>query len=395
MLGLSERFVGKDGASKMRNRVLSVLCAVLFALSAIPVGPIQAAPVKELFFIAVNDSAPELTGDAAPIWIGSSAYIPCALFDRRVSGVSLGISYSWSSEAVLLFSGGQTLEFDIAAGKAYANGGTRAYDYQAVIRNGRPYVPATNSCRFFGLQATMLYTTSGPLLRIKDGNQELSDNLFLDSVEPLFATRLAQFNSANSGEGTAGGKPGTVTPTPEPNEAGPTQDKIVQTTIRVTSGLKLGGIISTLNGRGVKGLFFFAPEDLAGYDKALRQLTGSGHRVGLIPQGETLQEQLESIAEGNRLLSHILRQETVFILASGQVSEIETGLRNAGYLIWVPNVREEGQETTALLNQIKNQRGRVKLLLRAEYGTGHLGTLLRGMQTEQFDLRPVRETSYS
>ena len=112
----------------MKKRLLTVLCALLFAISAIPIGPIQAALVKELFFVAVNDSAPELTGDSAPIWIGNTAYVPCSLFDRRVTGVSLGISYTWSKEAVLLFAGERTLEFDINTGKAYADGGTRAYD---------------------------------------------------------------------------------------------------------------------------------------------------------------------------------------------------------------------------------------------------------------------------
>ena len=379
----------------MKKRVLAVLCALLFAISAIPVGPVRAAPVKELFFVAVNDSAPELTGDAAPIWIGNTVYVPCTLFERRVTGVSLGINYSWSKEAILLFSGERTLEFDISSGKAYADGGTRAYDYQAVIRNGRPYVPAVNACRFFELKTTMLYTASGPLLRIKDGNQELSDNLFMDVAEPLFATRLAQYNSANSGQGeTPGSKPETGSATPDPKDTVSGQEKAVYTAVRVTGGLELNGIITALNTRGVKGLFFFSPEDLPSYDKALRRLVGSGHRVGLMPQGQTLKEQLGSLAEGNRLLSHILRQETPFVLASGQGKEMEAGLHAAGYLLWKANVREEGQRTTALMNQIKNQNGRARVLLQAQYGAGSLATLLREMQAEPFDLRQPRETSY-
>ncbi len=379
----------------MKKRILTVLCALLFGISAIPIGPIRAAPVKELFFVAVNDSAPELTGDSAPIWIGNTAYIPCALFDRRVTGVSLGVSYSWSSEAVLLFAGERTLEFDISTGKAYADGGTRAYDYQAVIRNGRPYVPAVNACRFFGIQTIMLYTASGPLLRIKSGDQELSDNLFMDAVEPIFATRLAQYNSANSGqEGTPGQKPGTDPTKPAPNDAVPVQEKVVYTAVRVTGGLELSGVIAALNGRGVKGLFFFSQEDLRSYDKALRRLVGSGHRVGLIPQGQTLEEQLGSIGEGNRLLFQILRQETLFVLVSDQSKEMETGLRDGGYLLWKANVREEGQGTAAFLNQIKYQKGRARVLLQAEYGAGTLAALLREMQVESFDLRQPRETSY-
>lgn len=379
----------------MKKRVLVVLCALLFAISAIPVGPIQAAPVKELFFVAVNDSAPELTGDSAPIWIGNTAYIPCALFDRRITGVSLGISYTWSREAVLLFAGERTLEFNIGTGKAYADGGTRAYDYQAVIRNGRPYVPAVNACRFFEIQTTMLYTASGPLLRLKDGNQELSDNLFMDAVEPLFATRLAQYNSANGGQGgTSGGKPATGQTAPDPSDPAPGQEKVVYTAVRVTEGTELSAVIAALNTRGVKGLFFFSPEDLPGYDKALRRLVGSGHRVGLIPQGQTLKEQLGSMEEGNRLLSHILRQETLFALASGQSKEMEAGLRDAGYLLWKASVREEGQGTAALMKQIKNQNGRARVLLQATYGTGSLAALLGEMQEEPFDLRQPRETSY-
>jgi hypothetical protein len=379
----------------MGKRISAVFFALLVALSLVPIGPIQAAAAKELFFIAVNDSAPELTGDSAPIWIGNTVYVPCSLFDRRVTGVSLGISYSWSSDAILLFSGERTLEFDISAGKAYADGGSRAYDYQAVIRNGRPYVPAVNACRFFGIQTTMLYTTSGPLLRIKDGNQELSDKLFMDSVEPLFATRLAQYNSANSGQvGNPGGKPGTVPTTPEPSDPVSGQEKVVYTAVRVTGGLELEGSITALNGRGVKGLFFFSTEELSGYDKALRRLAGSGHGVGLILQGQTLQEQLENLGEGNRLLYHILRQETVFVLSTGQSAEVEAGLRDAGYLLWRANVREEGQGASALIEQIKKQHGRARVLFQANNGSGSLTALLRGMQVEPFDLRQPRETSY-
>ena len=379
----------------MKKRVSAALCALMIALSLIPIGPIQAAAAKELFFIAVNDSAPELTGDSAPIWIGNAVYVPCSLFDRRVTGVSLGVSYSWSSEFVLLFSGERTLEFDISTGKAYADGGTRAYDYQAVIRSGRPYVPAVNACRFFGIQTTMLYTTSGPLLRIKDGNQELSDRLFMDSVEPLFATRLAQYNSANSGQGgTSGGKPGTPPITQEPGDTVSGQEKVVYTAVRVTGGLDLDGIITALNSRGVKGLFFFSPEELPSYDKALRRLAGSGHRVGLIAQGQTQQAQLESLEEGNRLLSHILRQEAVFVMTPGSSTEGEAALRDAGYLPWKASVREEGQRAATLIDQIKHQQGRARVLIRVQYGSGNLTALLRGMQAEPFDLRQPRETSY-
>ena len=241
----------------------------------------------------------------------------------------------------------------------------------------------------------MLYTASGPLLRLKDGNQELSDNLFMDAVEPLFATRLAQYNSANGGQGgTSGGKPATGQTAPDPSDPAPGQEKVVYTAVRVTEGTELSAVIAALNTRGVKGLFFFSPEDLPGYDKALRRLVGSGHRVGLIPQGQTLKEQLGSMEEGNRLLSHILRQETLFALASGQSKEMEAGLRDAGYLLWKASVREEGQGTAALMKQIKNQNGRARVLLQATYGTGSLAALLGEMQEEPFDLRQPRETSY-
>ena len=62
-----------------------------------------------------------------------------------------------------------------------------------------------------------------------------------------------------------------------------------------------------LEGRGQRALFLFAPEELEAHDDLVRRLVGAGHTVGLALAGSELENCLEQLEEGRRLLAAIAR----------------------------------------------------------------------------------------
>ena len=192
----------------------SVAMLAFLLLSLIP---FVGSATSELYFIAVNDELPELTRESAPIRVSGITYLPVTLFDRRISGVNLGVSYGWDSAAgtVSLYTAGKVLEFDLEAGTAYGYDEEQEYPYQAMLRNGIPYVPAANACRYFGIECAFLGTEDGKysLLRLKNGQQVLDDLMFIRTAKPIIEERAAKYNKPEEsggrvvGPSTNGGTP--------------------------------------------------------------------------------------------------------------------------------------------------------------------------------------------
>jgi hypothetical protein len=79
-------------------------------------------------------------------------------------------------------------------------------------------------------------------------------------------------------------------------------------------------------------VIFFPADSILSRADELRQAAGRGHKIGLIPAGDTAQEQLASVEEGSRQIKKLLRQETWFVLSQ------EKTLTDAGFLGWSPDL---------------------------------------------------------
>lgn len=381
----------------MKKRMIAILCMLVWLIGLIP---LMTSAAADVCFIAINDELPALTVETLPIRVGGMLYLPCTVFDKRVTGVDLGVYYGWHAqgETITLYSQNRRLTFDVKAGTAYSDQEDKEYAYQAIVRNGMPYVPAGSSCWYFGLKCPLLITDDNrfQVLRISNGKQVLDDNMFIRSAIPILEEKAAKYNqntNGNQGGGTAV-KPGSSGDETQP-------DAQVYLAIRMGSGQNLSAIMNAMkSSRQVKGVFFFPVEQLAAYDDTLRELVMSGQRIGLIAKGTTLEEQLGSLQEGNRLLKHILRQKAVFVLNEGLSEEMQKGLQEEGYLPWKANItlgsrgRSDSALYQAVLDRIGDSKGKARVLLDDNTKGGTVFSILRQLREEQYDIRILRETDF-
>lgn len=187
---------------------------------------------------------------------------------------------------------------------------------------------------------------------------------------------------------------GEVAPAEDPEELGQGSAVYLGVSMRDSREFEKTAEIFYENNRA-KGIFFFRTEQLAEQGDFLRKLCARGHRIGLIPQGDTLEGKLLDIEEANRLLGHILRTNTAFILADDQRDTIWKGLSDAGYILWRFDISVDGSKNSqAVLSQIEAHSGR-KVLLNDGVKAAVVSDILRHLREDQGKVQPQppRETS--
>lgn len=375
---------------------LAIVCAFLL--------PLTTSATEDFYFLAYKDGLPDVYSSLnTPIRIGGDTYIPANAFDpRQYCTVSLFFAQDDSRGTVTIYSREDMLVFDVNAGTAYGRSTGQTYEYKAVYRNGLIYVPIAAVCRYFGLSCTFLTTDFGPLVRVKDGSEVLDDAMFLSSISPLLEGRMNGVavpavpppNNGNNNPPPVEEDPEEPEEeeTPVGAEIGTGQD--IYVALEVDNGENLPSLLTTLDQYQIKALIFFQVENLSWQDDLLRQAVGSGHRIGLIPQGETAQEQANDLARGNERLSHIIRQRSWFTLSSGDAQARET-LLEMGWICWSANVTVDSQESSsAVLGRIESRTTGTRLMLSEGTPSSTLSSILRTLQDNNSVFHGIRETDY-
>lgn len=378
----------------MKKKLAALLCAAALLLSLL------AAPASAgsgLFFLALNDTLVPQSSQTTPIQHSGWIYVPITAFSNRVTGVNFGIYYGFSenSDSLTFYNlSGKSMTFDLVNGTATAVNGDTPVPGTVVRQNGIYYVPAYALCRYFGLTYSFYNTEYGPLLRMKDSSAILNDSLFLSSTSSMMRSRYNSYNQSqnqNNDGTTTPTTPSTPQPTtPEPVENAPQFSLYLG--LRADGTTSLTAALNALASVQATAVVFFPADQLAGCADQLRQAAGQGHKVGLIPVGDTPQARLESVQTGSRLVAQILRQETWFVLGSDQT------LADAGYLCWTPGLTPSASGTaTEIYESIVSfgegtSAGRVLLDCRTA-GTVLSGVLSRLSQDGDTFLH-ARETRY-
>lgn len=315
----------------MKKKILALICAVALTLSLLVVPSLAS---NSLFFLSLNDTLTPQSAQTTPIQHSGWVYVPVTAFNNRVTGINFGVYYGFTdnNESLIFYNlSGKTMTFNLVDGTAAATGGDPPVPGKVVRQNGTYYVPAYAICRYFGLSYSFCTTDYGPLLRIKDGSAVLSDSLFISSASSMMRSRYNSYYSQS-------GSPPPSTPSTTPNVEMPQVTKenapkfSLYVGLRASQGTDVTASLNALANVNATAVVFFPADTLAASADQIRQAAGRGHKVGLIPVGDTAEERLQSVQKGEDLLSRILRQETWFVLSSDQE------LADAGYLCWSPGL---------------------------------------------------------
>ena len=309
-----------------KKRLAAWLLSVVLCLGAVLPMPASAA---DLYFTSINDNLLPLTADTMPVWSGGLLYVPYTVFDSGTTGIRLGMdcSYSRDGTTVSLFTLRKILVFDLKNETCRNEMTGEELSAKAIIRNGRPYLPLNTVCTFFGLSRTYTSISQGYLVRIKNKEVVLSDDKFIDAAGELINRRVREYNqSLNPSQGGS-----TTNPSAPPEENLPSANVRTYLAFRCRDGESLSGVMDALDRKGVFALFLLTPQVLEEESELVRRMLGTGHSVGLLAEGEDLEQTRQLLAQGERLLEQTLFTRTTIAYAP---KEQRAALEEEGWVCW-------------------------------------------------------------
>lgn len=400
------------------KKFLALLCAVAVGLTLLV---LPSSATGSLFFLSLNDTLPAQSVQTAPIQSSGWVYVPTGVFNSRTTGINFGVYYGLTdnNESLVLYNlSGKTMTFHLDTDTATTSTGETPVPGRVLRQNGQYYVPAYAVCRFFGLTYSFYSTDYGPLLRIKDSNAVLNDNLFLSSAASILRSRTNSqvFNNNNNTNSNGNSTPTPAPPsspttptvptaptqpttpsapvTPDvPDTAEPAPTFSLYLAVRAQAGADITATLNAVLSTGAIPVVFFPADQVTQCADQVRQAAGRGCHVGLIPGGDNGQAKLASVQTGSKALAAILRQETWFVLG-----EDET-LANAGYLCWSPSLSfQTVSNATTVYNSLiqsgQSASAPLRLLFRTQTDASALAGVLNQLKADGDTFLAVRETKY-
>ena len=377
------------------KKFLALLCAVAVGLTLLV---LPSSATGSLFFLSLNDTLPAQSVQTAPIQSSGWVYVPTGVFNSRTTGINFGVYYGLTdnNESLVLYNlSGKTMTFHLDTDTATTSTGETPVPGRVLRQNGQYYVPAYAVCRFFGLTYSFYSTDYGPLLRIKDSNAVLNDNLFLSSAASILRSRTNSqvFNNNNNNTNSNGNSASTPAPpsspttptvptaptqpttpsapvTPDvPDTAEPAPTFSLYLAVRAQAGADITATLNAVLSTGAIPVVFFPADQVTQCADQVRQ------------------------AAGSKALAAILRQETWFVLG-----EDET-LANAGYLCWSPSISfQTVSNATTVYNSLiqsgENASAPLRLLFRTQTDASALAGVLNQLKADGDTFLAVRETKY-
>ena len=325
--------------------------------------------------------------------------MPYTVFLAQYNGgfklVDVDYSYIHTSTThkLTLYTLQQMLTFDLKNGTCREEISGESYPAQAIMRNGIPYLPVVMVCNFFGLDFSYTAFSQGYLVRINNDSVVLSDAKLIDAASNLINRYLREYNQSINPA------PDTTTPTSPPSEPDESNTTNVSTYLAFLckDGQGLDQILSALDSAGNQALFFFTPEALEQEDDLVRRILGTGHSVGILAEGGTLDQTRALLEEGNRALEHLAyTRTTVAYVPDGQRELLE----QEGWVCWDQTMALSPSGTvgpnTFAVNTLNRLEGRTRttyLTLEGGENTARiLSALLRQLRYEHFVVYTPMET---
>lgn len=330
----------------MKRWKKGLLAAVLLAALALGMaGPAFGSGSGAVNLMAVNDRVlVELTVENMPRTVGGVLYVPYTMLSNLSTGIDLGISslYSATRRTVVVTNRGQKgVIFDLQANTAQDLDGSPV-PARAMIRNATVFVPIDWLCQYFGtISCSRTPTPYGTLVRVTSTNAVLDDLDFVDAAGNLLASSLSHYLESAGGGGVEPVPSGGVQTSRPPSGA--------ELYLAFRCGAEGEECARLVEGRGLRALFLFTPEQLEEWDDLVRSLAGAGHTIGLLLTGGTAEDCLAQGAEGAALLAAIARYPALVASAPNLDKQGREELAQAGYALWDAGIRGEDYPSGAAL----------------------------------------------
>lgn len=314
----------------MKRWKMALPAAVLLAALALGMTGLASGSGAEVNLMAVNERVlVELTTENMPRTVGGVLYVPYTMLSSLSTGIDLGISslYSATRRMVVVTNRGQKgVIFDLQTNTAQDLAGNPV-PARAMVRNDTIFVPIDWLCEYFGtISCTRTPTRYGTLIRVTNANAILTDEGFVDAADNLLASSLAHYQES---AGNAGAEP---TPSGGVQVSEPPSGAELYLAFRCgDEGEECARLVE---GRELRALFLFTPEQLGQRDDLVRRLVGAGHTVGLLLTGESAEDCLTQGSEGAALLAAIARYPALVVSAPDLDGPGREELAGAGYALW-------------------------------------------------------------
>ncbi|MBQ8801249.1 MAG: hypothetical protein IJZ52_03050 [Clostridium sp.] len=381
---------------KLGKRTLAGAAALCLCLSMLFTLPARAA---EVTFTAINDSVLKLTDESMPIWSDGVLYTPYTTFDAAYNGVN------WDIECIYTKGGNMVtvmdidrrkfLEFNLREGTSCDGLSGEEFSHGAIIRNGQPYLPVRTVCDFFGLSYSYREVDQGSLLRIKNEDVVLNDRVFMEAAVNVLELRLQAYNQSQNQSVPQEPETSVVSPSvPEPENE---QSVATYLAVRCEQDTEIPAMLSVLEGHGVHALFLVTPEIARQRGDLIVWMLGAGHSVGLLAEGESLEQTRSLLEVGSRALE---RQACVRTTVAGVPTDYRETLEAEGWVCWNDTLELKPGDNDGpsyfsrrTLNQLSGRTRSTYLSLEAEENALRiLPTLLGRLEEEGFDLALPLET---
>ena len=381
---------------KYRKKFLGILLVLVMCLSVLCPASVQAA---DICFTAIDESVLKLTNESMPVWSGGKLYAPYTTFNELDNGISkwgLQVSYSKNSNKVTVFDTRRFLEFDLKTGTCWDDLTGIAYSGGAIVRGGRPYLPVGIVCEHFGMTYSYREISQGHLLRIMTDKVVISDSRFPDAADNVLNHRLKEYNQTQAGSNPSGGA--AIPQNPSQNLP-PENDQNVDTYLafRCDESEYLEAVLSIMDSMREKGIFFLSQELIETRGDLVMRILGSGNSVGLLAQGESVEQTRTLLAEGRKALAEQVFFTTNVAFVPGEFRET---LEQEGWICWNSTLDLTAADSSGAnyfsrrtLTQLGNRTRDTYLSLNVSNNTVRvLSTLLRSLDEKGFELELPLET---
>lgn len=367
----------------MRKHILPALALCGLVLAGILTGSASvSASAADVNLMAVNDRVLETTADNMPRTVGGVLYVPYTMLSYLDSGINLGVNamYSTTKRTVLVTDGQRAVTFDIQAGSAQDQDGG-SVPVRAMVRNSTVFLPIDWLCEYFGsISCSRPRTPYGTLIRVTNSAVIHSDRDFVDAADSLLSSSLQRYLASGGGGGENGPPPSEEPAVSEPPSG-------AELYLALRWGAEAEECARLLEGRGLRALFLFAPEEVWAQDGLVRRLVGAGHTVGLALAGEDVSGCLREAEEGRAALAAAARCSVLLVSAPGLGKKDRAELAEAGYVVWAAAV--DGADFSsgrALVQGLNARRVNYVELSCGSGGASFLRAALSAMEEEECQL---------